>query len=72
MVPVCYAVIVRAVAGEDEALYEVARHYNRYIRWCVRIRIMEPQGEYRYWSDEEIIGEIENLLILFVLKFEFR
>jgi len=60
-----YPVIVRAVAGETDALNEVLQHYRGYIYFKIRMKVTDRNGVSYYWTDKDIYADIENLLILF-------
>ena len=67
-----YPVIIRAVSGETEAINEVLRHYRGYIYFKIRMKVTDHNGVSYYWADEDIYADIENLLILFIIKFRIQ
>ena len=67
-----FAVIVRAVRGESEAVNIVLHHYRGYINWIIHNNMVKKQVVYDAWTTEQIRCDIETTLIWCILKFEVK
>ena len=67
-----FAVIVRAVRGEADAVDIVLHHYRSYINWIIHRKMVKRQVVYDTWTVDEIRNDIEATLIWCILKFEVK
>ena len=67
-----FAVIVRAVRGESDAVDIVLHHYRGYINWVIHRNMVKRHVVYDAWMIDQIRNDIETTLIWCILKFEVK
>ena len=67
-----FAVIIRAVRGDVDAVNIVLHHYRGYINWVIHRKMVNRQVLYDSWTIEQIRCDIETTLIWCILKFEVK
>ncbi|MBQ7922458.1 MAG: helix-turn-helix domain-containing protein [Clostridia bacterium] len=72
MLMIGFAVIVRAVRGESDAVDIVLHHYRGYINWVIHRKMRSRSVVYDAWTVEQIRCDIETTLIWCILKFEVK
>ena len=68
-VPLSKQVIFAAVRGEERALQEVIRHYERYIDQLSSRELYDRYGNIYIFHDPVLKTELQNKLIAGILKF---